>query len=235
MGGDHTRTTAEKLRLFRRLFAGLPRVYGTYDPHTGRVRQIKEPVTDRVLLAHLQGRRSYGVYLLVGDRTRAIAVDFDTDDLLGPVEFVNAARGYHIASYIERSKSKGYHVWIFFGKRSVPAAKARLVVRHILAEIERPTTEVFPKQDSLDTNVTYGNFINAPLFGALVSKGRTIFVDPADPTKPCWMRSSKSMNSRCRLGRLCRTGPVPTTADAPTACRLALRECWPKVSRRINV
>ena len=42
---------------------------------------------------------------------------------------------------------------------------------------------MFPKHDSLDTTVTYGNFIDAPLFGALVPKGRTVFVDPADPTK----------------------------------------------------
>ena len=29
----------------------------------------------------------YGVYLLVNDRTRAIAADFDRDDLWAPMEF----------------------------------------------------------------------------------------------------------------------------------------------------
>jgi len=43
---------------------------------------------------------------------------------------------------------------------------------------------VFPKQDELANGISYGNFINAPLFGALVPKGRTVFVDPANPTKP---------------------------------------------------
>ena len=184
MGTDSTRTTAEKVELFQRLFTGLLNVYGTYDLRTGRVRQVKQPVTERVILAHLQGRRSYGVYLLVKDRTCAIAVDFDSDDLLGPMEFVKAAKDCRLPTYIERSKSKGYHTWIFFGQRSVSAAKARLVVRHILAEIEQPAIEVFPKQDSLDTNLMYGNFINAPLFGALVPKGRTVFLDPTDPTRP---------------------------------------------------
>ena len=35
----------------------------------------------------------------------------------------------------------------------------------------------FPKQDRLGSSTTYGNFINAPLFGALVPKGRTVFLD----------------------------------------------------------
>ncbi len=179
-----TRTTAEKVAIFRRFFAGLSHVYGTYDVRTGRARQVKEPVTDDVILAHLQGRNPYGVYLLNKDHTRAVAADFDADDPRPPMEFVSGAKHYGIAAFIERSKSKGYHVWIFFEEKGVPAIKARTVVRHILKETEKPMTEVFPKQDSLDTNVTYGNFINAPLFGTLVPQGRTVFVDSNAPAKP---------------------------------------------------
>ena len=62
---QHPRTTRAKLDIFRACFTGLTHVYGTYDPKTGQVRQVKEPVTDRVLLRHLQGRQPYGVYLLV--------------------------------------------------------------------------------------------------------------------------------------------------------------------------
>ena len=67
-------------------------VYDTCDERTGRVREVKEPVTDDVILAHLEGRRSYGVSLLVTDRTWSIAADFDTPDLRSPMEFVAAAR-----------------------------------------------------------------------------------------------------------------------------------------------
>lgn len=178
------RTTQTKIHLFRRFFSGLPHVYGTYDTSSQRVRQVKAPVTDAVILAHLQGRQSYGVYLLVQDQTRAIAADFDDNDLWAPMEFVKAAEVYGISAYIERSKSKGHHVWIFFGDEPVSARKARLVVRRILAEIEKPQTEVFPKQDAITDAVTYGNFINAPLFGALVPAERTVFLDPADPSRP---------------------------------------------------
>lgn len=66
----------------------------------------------------------------------------------------------------------------------MPAAKARLVVRHILTEIGRLDVEVFPKQDSLTGNASYGNFINAPLFGALVPQGRTVFVKPENSLEP---------------------------------------------------
>ena len=178
------RDTKEKIRIYQGLFMGLRNVYGTYDTKTGKVRQVKEPVTEEVIRAHLTGRRSYGVYLLVGEKTGALAVDFDQDDLSLPIAYVAGARRYDIPAYIETSKSKGYHVWMFFEQGGVTARKARLVAAKILADMGKQGIEVFPKQDVLANGISYGNFINAPLFGALVPKGRTVFVDPADPTKP---------------------------------------------------
>ncbi len=143
------RTTSEKLAIYRGLFTGRPDIYGTYDPDTGKVRQVKEPVTDEVLLAHLKGQQSYGVYLLMKDTIRALAVDFDSDQLCYPLAFRAEARHYQMVSYIERSKSKGYHVWMFFGEQGVPARKARQVAGQILTAIRQPHTEIFPKQDIL--------------------------------------------------------------------------------------
>ena len=171
------RKTAEKIAIFRHLFTGLPHTFGTYDPVTGRARQVKAPVTDRVLLDHLTGRQPYGVYLLIKDRTRAIAVDFDSENRLTVADFVGRANHYGISAYVERSKSKGYHAWIFFEEAGVLAKKARLVVHHLLCEINEPTAEIFPKQDGLRVYAQFGNFINAPLFGALVKHGKTVFID----------------------------------------------------------
>ena len=179
-----TNKTAAKIEIFRRCFSGLPQVYGTYDPATARARQVKEPVTDQVILNHLTGKQSYGVYLLIGNRTRALAVDFDIDDIGKPAAFVDYACKYGIPAYVEPSKSKGYHVWIFFQEDGVLARKARLVAKKILSDIHSEGIEIFPKQDSLDTNVTYGNYINAPLFGSLVAKGRTVFLDMAEFATP---------------------------------------------------
>ena len=170
--------TPDKIDLFKSFFSGLTQVYGTYDPGNGRSWQEKKPVTDHIILSHLKGQHPYGVYLLDGDNTSAIAVDFDTLDRFPPLEFINAARHYQLSAHIERSKSKGFHVWIFFDKGGVKAFKARLVVKNILEEIEYPQTEIFPKQDFLDQRTSYGNFINTPLFGGLVPYGKTVFVDP---------------------------------------------------------
>ncbi|MDY6838845.1 MAG: hypothetical protein SWH78_12820 [Thermodesulfobacteriota bacterium] len=171
------RTTEEKVALFRSYFSGQTDFYGTYDPATGRSWQEKRPITYDTILAHLQGRQPCGIYLLVGDRTRAIAVDFDDSDNWTPVQFVGVAKHLGLPAYIETSKSKGFHVWIFFSEKGVKASKARIVVKNILHEIERPDTEVFPKQDSLGTQTSFGSFINAPLFGRLVNLGKTVFID----------------------------------------------------------
>ena len=173
-----------RLELFRGLFAGLESAYGTRDLDTGRVRQVKAPMTDEVLADHLSGRRHIGVYLLVRDHTRALAVDFDTQDLWPVREFMALARHYGLPAYVERSKSKGHHVWAFFSAAGVSAAKARCVVLHMLEEIGCRDTEVFPKQDRLDHHTAYGNFIFAPLFGRLVPHGRTVFMLPTDLTQP---------------------------------------------------
>ena len=184
MSANARRANKQKLDLFGRRFTGLTHVYGTYDVKTGRSRQVKSSVTPKVMLDHLVGRQPYGVYFLVKDRTRALAVDFDDGDLTTVMGFVDAARNYDLDLYIERSKSKGHHVWMFFPEDGVVAAKARTVARLILEDIEGSNTEVFPKQDRLDTDAQYGNFINAPLFGRLVPEGRTVFLDPYNGMKP---------------------------------------------------
>ena len=171
------RKTKDKIKLFRKRFTGLQNIYGTYDPKTGRSWQVKQPVTDRVILHHLQGRQPYGVYLLKGSRIGAVAVDFDDDNLDLVAEFATKAEHYQLKTYIERSKSKGYHAWIFFDEKGADAAKARLVAANILEELEASDTEVFPKQDSLNSSHRFGNFINAPLFGRLVPEGKTVFLD----------------------------------------------------------
>ena len=64
-----------------------------------------------------------------------------------------------------------------FFHQSVLAFKVRRVAQSILKEIDAVGTEIFPKQDRLTGHIHYGNFINAPLFGGLVRKHRTVFLD----------------------------------------------------------
>ena len=179
-----TRSLSEKVLLFRSRFKGLEHVYGTYDPRMGRCWQVKQPVSDSVVLNHLTGRRPLGLYFLTGTHTRALVVDYDVDDANAPLDLVSLAAHYGIPAYIEKSKQKGFHVWVLFSPPGVTAAKARAVALHILGEAGHKA-EVFPKQDAIDlSRGEYGNFINLPFFGPLVALGRTVFVEPKHGLKP---------------------------------------------------
>lgn len=125
------------------------------------------------MLHHLRGIEPYGVYLLVRDRTRAVVVDFDDEDTHPPLRFIRQAGRSGLHAYLERSKRKGWHVWLFMELPGVNAAKARLVVKSILDDIGGPATEVFPKQDRLAGITRYGNFINAPLLESLTGTNCT--------------------------------------------------------------
>ena len=178
------RDTQAKLRLFRERFQGLEHVYGTYDPATGRSWQVKRPVTERVLLDHLCGRRPFGVYLLREEHCTAIVADFDDNTLENVIALVERGRDRDLPLHIERSKSKGFHVWLF---SNIPmrASIGRHAMRQLLEEAGHPSVEVFPKQDRIDPDRGgYGNFINAPLYGGLVPQRKTVFLDPGSAYEP---------------------------------------------------
>ena len=178
------RSKADKLAIFKTCFTGITHAYGTYDPTTGRIAAIRRPVTDDVFLRHLRGVQPYGVYLLVNDRARAVTADFDDDDAMPVLAFVDQAVAYGLRPYVERSKCKGWHVCCFFPPGGVLAFKVRLVLKAVLDDIGAPRTEVFPKQDRVGQRQQLGNFINAPLWGRMVPHGRTVFVNPRGQLRP---------------------------------------------------
>ena len=167
----------DQVQLFKSLFTGRSDVYGTYDPRTHRSWQVKRPVTDQVIRDHLQGGFPFGVYLLEGEKVAAAVADFDQDETGPPLSFQEQARKLGLPVYIERSKSMGYHVWMFFSPGGVLASKARNAFLGLLERINVRGTEIFPKQDKLTNPTQFGNFINTPLFGGLLRQGRCVFVD----------------------------------------------------------
>lgn len=174
----------EKIRLFFSLFHGLKNVYGTYSTQSGKHWQMKGEVTEKVIENHLTGKQPYGFYPLTADRTNVGIADFDDLDPRPPIEFIKRAEHYELSAYLEKSKSKGYHVWLFFPEDGVNARKLRKVLKFILNEIDSPETEIFPKQDSITNKGSYGNFINAPIFGKCAPKGKTIFINPDINLRP---------------------------------------------------
>jgi len=178
------RTTENKINLYKSIFRGLETAYGSYDLKSGKYYHCKEQVNNKVIYNHLKGTKPYGIYPLVGSTTYFGVVDFDTQNPEGPISFVNVAKHYELATYLEKSKAKGYHVWLFFEKSGILAKKVRAIVKFILDEIGCKDEEIFPKQNSITSSTQYGNFINAPLNGKLVKTGKTVFVEPNFTLKP---------------------------------------------------
>jgi len=91
--------------------------------------------------------------------------DLDVDDLQAAINLRNALRALDITSWIEVSKSKGYHVWVFAERWGLAATMRRaLLAAHDIAGV--PATEVNPKQERLEPG-QYGNYVRLPYPGGL--------------------------------------------------------------------
>lgn len=208
-------TPAEKIRLFQSLFRGRPDVFPTrfvskksgkpgYSPACenkwepgicalltgGRcgdcANQAFVPVSDRVILDHLQGRHVVGVYPLLADETCwFLAADFDKsawkDDVAA---FKETCDSLGVPVAIERSRSgNGAHAWFFFNA-PVSANVARRMGCYLLTETMSRRHQLsmesydrlFPNQDTMPRG-GFGNLIALPLQHEPRQGGNSVFVD----------------------------------------------------------
>ena len=142
------------------LFRGRGDVYGHNE---GRC--VKEQLTNEVFQKHFSGEAPIGIYPMVPHAEQFYVawgcVDFDTADAdQNAVKLHDALMEAGIVSWIEKSRSKGFHVWVF-AEQAVLAEDMRnmLVVASHVAET--PTTEVNPKQTTLKAG-QYGNYVRLP-------------------------------------------------------------------------
>ena len=161
---------------FQEIFQGRTDAWGAL-----RGECMHEDVGDRHFARHLAGMTSLGVYPLLDDgRCRWATVDIDVDDLDLPVRLRDALAelGLNAGVYIERSKSKGYHVWLLFDEL-VSAQNVRRILKAGLAKAELdPGTEIFPKQDQLGRETRFGNYVNLPYYGNANGRGRRMMLRP---------------------------------------------------------
>ena len=181
-------TTAEgKISLFRELFRGRDDVFPLlwkssktgrkgYSPACGNewLRGVCEkprvkcsncpnqaflPLNDKVVLDHLQGRHTIGVYPMLKDETSwFLAADFDKESWLDDVAaFVDTCRNHGIPVAVERSRSgNGAHVWFFFSSPA-PTVSARRMGCYLITETMAGRHQLamssydrlFPNQDTL--------------------------------------------------------------------------------------
>ena len=211
-----TRSSQQKIALFRSLFRGrenlFPKLWTSragkkgYSPACtndwasgvcGKTRKPPVkcsecdnrkflPVTDQVIMDHLQGRHVIGVYPMLPDDTCwFLAADFDKETWKDDVAaFRETCTSMKLPVAIERSRSgNGAHAWFFFTE-PVPAAAARTMGCYLITETMSRRHQLsmesydrlFPSQDTL-TKGGFGNLIALPFQHEPRQKGNTIFLD----------------------------------------------------------
>lgn len=144
------------------------------------------PLTDQVILDHLIGKHTVGLYPMLEDETcHLLVVDFDKKTWMEDTQaFLETCRTMDITVYLERSRSgTGGHVWIFF-EQTVPASLARKLGSTILTCTMEQRHQVgldsydrfFPSQDTLPKG-GFGNLIALPLQGESLKRSNTCFLD----------------------------------------------------------
>jgi len=103
-------------------------------------------------------------------------VDFDEGEeasLAHAVNLQTVLQQLQVTSWIERSRSKGYHLWVFF-EEPLPARKVREGLIGACNVVDAPTVEVNPKQLVL-TGQGLGNGVRLP-YGYPRNEHRNIVV-----------------------------------------------------------
>jgi superfamily II DNA or RNA helicase len=212
---DHPRTAADKVNLFRSLFRGRRDVFPVrfVSKRTGRpgyapacsnkwepavcllrnggkcsdcANQAFIPLSDHVIIDHLQGRHVVGVYPLLEDETCwFLAVDFDRNLWMQDVAaFVETCREVGVPVAIERSRSgTGAHAWFFFTAPISASVARRLGCYLITATMSRRHTlsmdsydRLFANQDTMPRG-GFGNLIALPLQYEARQHSNSVFVD----------------------------------------------------------
>src|SRR3989338_6826416 len=164
-----------------------------FNAHRARGGTIKDfenkkllPLTDEILLNHLIGKETIGIYPILEDNTSYfILADFDEADWKADVKkLVDACAGHGISAYSEISRSgNGAHVWVFFDEK-YPCWKSRVLLLELIRKTfnysefakEISFDRLFPNQDTI-TDGGFGNLIGLPLQGERVAHDATVFCD----------------------------------------------------------
>jgi superfamily II DNA or RNA helicase len=220
-------SSKEKVKLFRTLFRGREDIYASFwfnertgkkgyspvyeDPWSSRQGKPKKylPLTDEVIIGHLSGEITIGIYPLLKDDTCwFLACDFDKQGwALDALAFLNVCKDYGVPAYLERSRSgNGGHVWTFFSA-PVPATAARQLGIRLLKETMVIRAEMdlasydrfFPSQDFLP-RAGFGNLIALPLQKKCRAFGNTEFLNADQSELRPWPDQWSFLSQIKRLG-----------------------------------
>ncbi len=167
--------TETEIPRFQSLFASNRSAY-TIGRHTGRTKPtphglkqiwnyatVRRAFSDCDVTAHIQGLFSIVAIPIRENGTCSWGV-IDIDVYSPDAELELRAADVDVPVYVFRSKSGGFHLFVFFSEPR-PAALVRQLLRKLAADLGFPGAEIFPKQDHLDDTTQCGNGINLPFFG----------------------------------------------------------------------
>lgn len=144
------------------------------------------PLTNQVIIDHLNGKHVAGLYPMNKDETCSFLVlDFDKQNWQQDVTtFIQVCKNTGIPYSIERSRSgNGAHVWFFF-ETEIKASTARKLGFTLLSRTLEKRHQIgiesydrmLPNQDTLPKG-GFGNLIGLPLQRQAAKNGNSLFVD----------------------------------------------------------
>ena len=130
---------------------------------------IREPLTEDILVAHLEGKLTLGTYVLdKNSQGKYMVLDADSKPEWRKLcALSKVIQQSDCPSYLERSR-RGGHLWMFF-QEAVSGKDIRLFGSGLYAHFGIEDIELFPKQDHLSTGP--GSLIRLP-FGVHRKTGR---------------------------------------------------------------
>jgi hypothetical protein len=151
----------EIVQTFANLFVGRTDAYGT--DQGGACWQA---VTLETYERHLTGTEPIGIYPVVNNMVRWGCCDIDTGDWSEAYLLATALRGMGLVPWVERSRSKGWHIWIFLPE-FVTSTEMRRCLKVAYKAIDLPAKEANPKSEVLRPN-QLGNYVRLPYKAGLV-------------------------------------------------------------------
>jgi hypothetical protein len=162
---------------FYDMFQGYPDAFGTDSEHG--VRAVRGSAYDAVG-RHLDGGPPCGIYPMNNNMVKWGCTDIDNGSFQDAQTMHDILHRMGMPAWIELSRSKGYHVWVF-GAEFMPAwymRRAFLFAHHVSEKIGKPVppSEVNPKSEWLEDS-QLGNFVRVPyLNGEADENGRRVMV-----------------------------------------------------------
>lgn len=152
------------------IFAGNLNWYGADTGDGSGGMAVEQPLSQRVLEAHLRGEQGIGVYPVWHNDDGVLMAswgccDIDTGIWSDAFALATTLKAMGMVPHVERSRSKGWHIWVF-PEQVVTAAQMRRALKVAYAAIELPAKEANPKQEELKPGQK-GNYVRLPYKGAL--------------------------------------------------------------------